>query len=276
MTGIQRGRLLLLFATLAGVASAVSPAARLKSNYELAIQTERLTEALVGNRSRDIYRTFTPSFTTEHSFASFDSTLSHWFRGRRIVRASHKVVEIKGPAGYVSSWLVFEGDHDYNYVYQSWLNTGHGWQLVWLSRILDSTFTYGQTDSLELVKAAEVGLRYVLSNPGLAQLRSGFRRPDTVVILRYNRPGEGEFRFDSLPVYWTTKPQIMQGGHVPRTQFLLSLALVRLMGEMALVTVDVTPTARGQDGRTRRRRGMEVYLERVGGDWRFRDVGKVW
>jgi hypothetical protein len=276
MTGIFRGRLLLLFATLAGAASAVSPAARLKSNYELARQTERLTEALVGNRPRDIYRMFTPSFSAEHSFARFDSALSRWFRGHRIVRASHKVVEITGPAGYVSSWAVFDGERDYNYVYQSWLNTPHGWQLVWLSRILDTSFTYGQTDSLGLVRAAEVGLRYVLSKPGLARFRSGFRRPDTIVILRYNRPGEGEFRFDSVPVFWTTMPQILQGGHVPGTQFLLSLALVRLMGDVALVVVDVTPTARDRDGRTRRRRGIEVYLEKVGGDWRFRDIGKTW
>jgi hypothetical protein len=276
MLAIQKGRLLLLFATLAGAASAVSPAARLKSNYELALQTERLTEALVGNRSRDIYRMFTPPFAAEHSFARFDSALSHWSRGRRIIRASHKVVEIKGPAGYVSSWLVFAGARDYNYVYQSWLNTPHGWQLVWLSRILDSTFSYGQTDSLELVQAAEVGLRYVLSKPGLTQFRSGFRRPDTVVMLRYNRPGEGEFRLDGVPVYWTSMPEILQGGHVPRTQFLLSLALVRLMDDMALVAIDVTPTVRGRDGRTSRRRGIEVYLERAGSTWRYRDIGKVW
>jgi len=276
MMVIQRGRLLLLFAALAGAASAVSPATRLKSNYGLALHTERLTEALVSNRSRDIYRMFTPAFSAEHSHVSFDSALSRWSRGRRIVRASHKVVEIKGPAGYVSSWLVFEGEHDYHYVYQSWLNTAHGWRLVWLSHILDSTFNYGQTDSLELVRAAEVGLRYVLSKPGLALLRSGFTRPDTVVLLRYNRPGEGEYQLDSLPTYWTTMSQTMQGGHVPRTQFLLRLALVRLMGEIALVTVDVIPTARDPDGKKPRRRGMEVYLERVGGDWRFRDVGKVW
>jgi hypothetical protein len=274
--GMSRGRLLLLFATLAGAASAVSPAARLKTNYELALQTERLTEALVGNRSRDIYRMFTPPFAEEHSFARFDSALTRWSRGRRIVRASHKVVEIKGPAGYVSSWLVFDGASDYNYVYQNWLNTPGGWKLVWLSRILDSTFTYGQTDSLEMVRAAEVAIRYVVSKPGLASLKSGFKRPDTVVIIRRNRPGEGNFRLDTLPVFWTTMPEMLQGGHVPRTQFLLSLALVRLMDDMAMVTVDVIPTARDRDGKPSRRRGLEVYLEQKGNNWRFRDIGKVW
>ena len=276
MMVIQRGRLLLLFASLAGVAFGVSPAARLKSNYELALQTERLTEDLVGNNSRDIYRVFTPAFSAEHSFASFDSALSRWSRGRRIVRASHKVVEIKGPAGYVSSWLVFEGENDYHYVYQNWLNTAHGWRLVWLSHILDTTFAYGQTDSIELARAAEVGLRYVVSKPGLARFRSGFAPPDTVVILRYNRPGEGDYQVDGIPTYWTSMSQMVQGAHAPKTQFLLRLALVRLMDEMALVTVDVIPTGRDQEGKTPRRRGMEVYLERVGGDWRFRDVGKIW
>jgi hypothetical protein len=271
----RRGRLLLLFAALAGAASAISPATRLKSNYELALQTERLTEAVVTNRPRDIYGMFAPAFAAEHSFASFDSALTRWFRGRRIVRASHKVVDIKGPSGYVSSWFVFAGENDYNYVYQNWLNTGHGWELVWLSRILDTSFTFGQNDSLGLVKAAEAGLRYVLSKPGLALFKSGFVRPDTVVMVRLGRPGEGDYRFD-FPVYWTTPEEIRAGAHLPRTQFLLNLALVRLIGDIALVAVDVTPTTRDFFGRKRHKRGIEVYLKRAGNEWRFSDVGKKW
>ena len=266
---------MLCLSFLAGTASAVSPAAKLKSNYELALQTERLTEAVVANRPRDIYRMFTPGFTAEHSFADFDSAFTRWYRGRRIIRASHKVVDIKGPSGYVSSWFVFAGERDYNYVYQNWLNTGHGWELVWLSRILDTSFTFGQTDSLQLMKAAEAGLRYVLSKPGLALFRSGFSRPDTVVIVGLNRPGEGEFQFD-LPVYWTTPAELRAGAHLPRTQFLLNLALVRLIGDIALVVVDLTPTAHDVFGRKRHARGVEIYLRRVGTEWRFLEVGKKW
>jgi hypothetical protein len=265
----------LLVAMLAAAASAVSPAAKLKSNYELALQTERLTEALVANRPRDVYRMFTPAFAAEHSFASLDSALSRWYQGRRIVRASHKVVDIKGPSGYVSSWFVFAGELDYNYVYQNWLNTGHGWELIWLSRILDPSFTFGQNDSLELVRAAEVGLRYVLSKPGLELFRAGFRRPDTVVIVRLGRPGEGEFQFEQ-PVYWTTPAEVRAGVRLPRYQFLLNLALVRLIGDMAMVAVDVTPTARDFLGRKRHARGVEVYLRRTGTEWRFLEIGKKW
>jgi len=267
---------LLLVAMLVATASAVSPAARLKSNYELALHAQRLTEAVVANQPRDIYRMFTPAFAAEHSFASFDSALARWSKGRRIIRASHKVVEIKGPSGYVSSWFVFEGERDYNYVYQNWLNTRHGWQLVWLSRVLDPSFTFGQSDSLELVRAAEAGLRYVLSKPGLARFRAGFTRPDTVVMLRFGRPGEGEFSLDGTPVYWTTLADVKQGGHVPKVQFLLNLAMVRLIDDMALVTVDLTPTARDLLGRRRRPRGIEVYLQRAGNDWQFSEVGKKW
>lgn len=265
-----------MLALSSGAASAVSPATRLKSNYELALQTARLTEAVVANRPRDVYRMLAPAFAAEHSYASFDSALARWFRCRRIVRASHKVVDIKGPSGYVSSWFVFEGEHDYNYVYQNWLNTKHGWQLVWLSRIMDTSFTFGQTDSLELTKAAEAGLRYVLSKPGLELFKAGFKRPDTLVMVRLSRPGEGEFRFDNLPVYWITPEQLRAGVRLPRSQFVLNLALVRLIGDMALVAVDVTPTARDFLGRKRRARGIEVYLQHAGNEWRFSDVGKKW
>ena len=267
--------MLLLVAMLATAASAVSPAARLKSNYELALHAERLTEAVVANQSRDVYRMFAPAFAAENSFAGFDSAFTRWYKGRRIIRASHKVVDIKGPSGYVSSWFVFEDERDYNYVYQNWLNTGHGWQLVWLSRILDTCFTFGQTDSLELVKVAEAGLRYVLSKPGLELFKAGFVRPDTVVIVRLGRPGEGEFRLD-LPVCWTTPAEIRAGVRPPRTQFLLNLALVRLIDDVAIVAVDVTPTARDILGRRSRVRGVEVYLERTNNEWRFTDVGKRW
>ena len=266
---------MLCLSFLAGAASAVSPAARLESNYELALQTERLTEAVVANRPRDIYRMFAPAFAAEHSFASFDSAFTRWYRGRRIIRASHKVVDIKGPSGYVSSWFVFAGERDYNYVWQNWLNTGHGWELVWLSRILDTSFTFGQTDSFELVKVAEAGLRYVLSKPGLELFKSGFVRPDTVVIVRLGRPGEGEFQFD-LPVHWTTPAEIHAGARLPQSQFLLNLALVRLVGDIAMVAVDVTPTARDSLGRKRHAHGVEVYLERAGNEWRFTEVGKKW
>jgi hypothetical protein len=67
-----------------------------------------------------------------------------------------------------------------------------------------------------------------------------------------------------------------QGDHVPQVQFVLNLALVRLMDDMALVVVDLTPTGRNVSGRAKRRRGIEVYLERFGDGWRFRDVGKRW
>jgi hypothetical protein len=268
-------RVAFLAAILATAASAVSPVTRLKSNYELALQTQLVTEAIVGNRPRDIYRMFTPAFTAEHSFAGFDSAFAGWLRGRRIVRASHKVVDIKGPSGYVSSWFVFEGEHDYNYVYQNWLNTGRGWQLVWLSRILDTSFAFGQTDSAELVRAAEAGLRYVLSKPGLELFKSGFRRPDTVVIVRLGRPGEGDYQL-GLPVFWVTPETLRAGVRVPRTQFVLRLALARLMGDIALVAVDVAPTARDFLGRKHRPRGIEVYLKRAGTEWRYLDVGKKW
>jgi len=263
-------------AMLAGAAAAVSPSARLKSNYELALRTERLTEAVVANHPRDIYRMFAPAFTAEHSFARFDSAFTRWLRDRRIVRASHKVVDIKGPSGYVSSWFVFAGERDYNYVYQNWLNTGRGWELVWLSRILDTSFAFGQTDMLALVKAAEAGVRYVVSKPGLDLFKSGFRPPDTVVMIRLGRPGEGDLQLDSLPVLWVTPEQIRAGAHLPRTQFRVNLALVRLIGDIALVTVDLTPTARDFLGRKRPARGIEVYLRRAGSGWQFYDVGKKW
>jgi hypothetical protein len=268
-------RAALLAAILSTTAHAVSPVAKLKTNYELALQTERLTEAIVANRPRDVYRMFAPTFAAEHSFAAFDSAFERWYRGRRIVRASHKVVDIKGPSGYVSSWFVFAGEHDYNYVYQNWLNTGHGWELVWLSRILDTSFTFGQTDSLSLIKAAQAGIRYVLSEPGLALFKAGFRRPDTVVIVRLGRPGEGNYDF-AFPVLWISPAEMRAGVHLPRVQFLVNLALVRVIGDIALVTVDLNPTGRDLLGRKRHPRGVEVYLKRSGNGWVFYEIGKKW
>jgi len=271
MTVVSIRRLLLALVALTGAVRPVSPVSRPRSNYELNRLTERLTSALLSHRSRDIYRMLTPAFTAEHSFARFDSALARWLAGRRIVRASHKIVEISGPAGYVSTWAVFEGEQDYEYIYQNWLNTPQGWQLAWLSQVFDTSFAYGQTDSLGLVRAADVGLRYVLSQPGLERFQAGLKRPDTVVIIRRGRPGEGRFGLDSLPFIWVSMEYLSERRHVPASQFFLSLALVRLMGDMAVVVVDLALT-----GAPGRRRGVEVYLERQGKSWRFHDVGKIW
>jgi hypothetical protein len=269
-------RLLLIAALSAAAASAETPASRLKSNYGLALKTQQLTEALVRHQSRDVYRMFAPAFAREHSFARFDSALNHWYGGRRVLRASHKVVDIKGPSGYVSSWFVFEGRKDYDYVYQNWLNTGQGWQLLWMSRILDQDFAYGQGDSAALVRIAEAGLRYLLSRAGLAQFKAGYRRPHTVVMLAHSRPGEGEYRLDSGVVKWVTREELGTALGLTQARFYLDLGLVRQMGDIALASFDLTPVERDRNGKPRRPRGMEVYVELVKGAWRFRDVGKIW
>lgn len=260
-------------------------AGRLQDNYELGVRTQLFTEALASGRSHDIYWMFCPQFRAEHSFQRFDSSFNKWFGGRRVNKASRKIVEVSGAGGYVSTWVVFEGASDYNYLYQNWLHAGRTWQLLWVSRILDNSFHYGTSDTAE-VKGVTVGaLRYALSPRGLSQFNGRFRRPDTLVLVKGDGsktpgplvgPGENLTRLDSTVLVWMTSDEIHQYKERHTLQFVMGVADVRVLGTMATAGIDLYPSDDKDKGRFGKRRGMQLYLEKKSGSWVYQSSGKTW
>jgi hypothetical protein len=264
------GRLPVAILLFLGTASSVLPQpSQFKDNYELALRSQAFAEALVENDTRTMYRMFTPAFREQNSFARFDTAFARWGRGRSIVRARRKVVDIQALSGYVSNWVVFAGETDYNYLYGSWVKNGRVWELAWLSRILNQSFQYGQDDSADLRNAAEAALRYLLSPVGWKRLRGRLARPDTVVMVRNEDSGVWFAELDGRPVVWVTGVDSLAISRIP---FAMRFAMGRVFGGLAEVVIDVL-CARPE--LAPRRQGLKVYLDKKRGVWKFNSAARA-
>lgn len=247
-----------------------------RDSYELGRRTYDFNRSLVAGDTRALYRMFNSSFRDEVSYARFDSAVRRWQGGRRIARIGRKIVDIRPPSAAVSVYHVFEGDSDYGYLYQSWVYSGRQWELAWVSRILDRRFQYGQADTASLRSAAETALRWMLGPDGLGVFRRRLLKPAKLVLVRKGLAGEGEYRIPGTEVVWVTPEQARDPRRLPPVPHYYSLALVRLMGDVAQVTCDLYPANPRVPGRLGRHRSVEVFLTRRGSRWQFAARGRVW
>jgi len=250
-----------------------------KPRFRLTLRVQELTAALVNNRSWEMYQLFVPAFRAAVSYQRFDSAFRSWVGGRRVTRASFRVIDVRGLGGHASTYVRFEDEFDYHYVFQSWLNTGTDWQLVWLSNILDQSFDYGRSDTADLRAVAQTALHYLLSPEGLTRLNKGLVVPETVVVVQHGRTEEAVFALDGHTIVWLTPDVIAANRNLPTGQFHCEFGLVRIFGDLALAAVDIVPREQSRPGPLGRRRGMEIYLSRSktsGHSWQFHSVGKVY
>jgi len=266
----------LMSMVLAAVAACLFLGAKPHSYYQLEVRSQQLTEALVAGSSLEVYKLFISGFREEHRLARFDSALADWSRGRTISRARSRVIDVHGLGGNVSTWIGFEGESDYSYVYQSWLHTRDGWQLLWLSRILDQSFQFGRSDTADLDAITEAALGYVASEPGLRRIHRRIGPPEVIVVVQPGRNGAGVTEVEGRAALWLSPEEVNDDDAMPDVPFYFSFALVRDLGDLATAAVDLVPTDRRNPGVLGRRRGLQVYLERQDGQWLFHSVGKIW
>ncbi len=273
---MQKGclRIVLLIVTVA--AFGLLRAGRLQDNLELGVRSQQFTEALVAGRSQDIYQLFCPEFRQEHSFARFDSAFQRWFAGRTIARARRRVEEVTGLGGHVSTWVVFERARDYQYLFQSWIRTNTGWQLVWVSRLLDRSFDYGRKDTANVRLVIEAALRHALSPAGLSRLGRNFRRPDTLLMLQRETTAVRIPSVDKTVLIWLTADELTARCRLQPPPFVMAISGVRVLETVAVVAVDLLPSRRRDFGSFGRNRGQQIYLKRTKDGWAFASVGKAW
>jgi hypothetical protein len=256
-----------------GLLAVAAASAQPGQSYFLGLRVQEFTAALVNNQPREIYRMFVPGFQQEVSYARFESVYVSWQNGRRLSKARSQLVDVRGPGGHSSTYAVFAGESDYSYIYGAWLRTDGTWHLAWLSNILDPGFQYGSTDSASSLAVAVAALDFALSDSAPAQLRRTLLMPETLAFIdRAPHPALREVA--GRPVVWIATQDII-AGTAPRVPFFCELQVVRVFGDMAQATVDFLPGLPGVPGRLNRTRGVEVYLRRDGGGWRFDSVGKL-
>ena len=240
--------------------------------YELEHRVRALTSDIILNDSRAVFRAFAPTFQQETDFARFDSAMQNWHAGRRVAIGRGGVIDTRGVSGRASSWVVFAGESDYDYVYQSWVYAADTWRLTWLSNILDRSFDYGNRDLAEVRALRAAALDWLIAGDGLAQVPPGHARPDTVLVI--DPAGQAGWLPD-YPTAICTPEQFQTGVGLPAVPLAFRFALTRSFGPVGVCAIDIQPLTRRR-GRFARHRSIQVFLARTPTGWRYLTTGSVW
>jgi hypothetical protein len=261
---------------LVAMAAHSAETSRPRSYYLLEHRAQRFAEALVAGRGREVYDLFVPAFQAENSFARFDSALRAWYGGRRTSMGRARVQDIGGLGGSVATWVVFQNEIDYSYVFSSWLFTADTWQLTWVSNIIDQSFQYGRRDTTGLRRVADAALRHLVIERGLKVIHRRLPIPDTLVVVLRDIGAGSELTVPGHPVVMIDPERLRRPGRLPRVPYLFDFALIRILGDVALCAVDIRPPERDRPGMLDRRRGLQLYFRRDGDGWEFVSSGRVW
>ncbi len=257
-----------------GLALAVEP----KPEYQLELKVQQFAAGLLNGDQRTLYRLFVPVFRREVDFSRFDSAVQGWRQGRRLVRIKSKVIDTRGLGGHASIYAYFEGSEDYEYLYQSWIYADSGWELAWVSGILNQSFQYGRSETLAMRAVARLALEFLLSDEGRGWLKLGrVGLPETIVVVQYNRIEEAPLNIKGHTVVWQSPDAIKEKPVFPFMPLYCEFGMVRVFGSVALVALDFKPWPYYQGRRVlKQRRGMEIYLKKQGEGWQVHSVGKRW
>uniref|UniRef100_A0A7V3PSN4 Uncharacterized protein n=1 Tax=candidate division WOR-3 bacterium TaxID=2052148 RepID=A0A7V3PSN4_UNCW3 len=256
---------------------AVSGATEPKPEHQLNLRSQQVTTALMNNDTRTIYDLFVPAFRREIPFNRFDSAVRAWQNNRTIARIQSRVIDTKGRGGHISTFLFFYGEKEYRYLYQNWLFSDSGWQLVWISNILNQSFQFGTQDTPAMEKAALAALNYVFTNEGLKKVHlHQVPLPDTIFVFQPFFPAESTGFLKQQPVVWLA-PEQDRKLRLPRSiPYYCQVEQIRIFGPIALVTIDFYPVAQPGKRALGRSRSLEIYLKADNAGWVFDSFGKLW
>jgi hypothetical protein len=255
---------------------------------QLGRRAEELARALKSGATDRIYRLFNSSFRAEFSARELDSVFQVWRRGRTVNRIVTSHREILGPSGMVSTHVFFKDaandtaqslipgtrlPRTADFVFQTWLRTSRGWELLWLSKILDPIeMDYGRTDTVSLREILQLGLTQIITKGGMESLTGVMEGPRRVV-LQSRGVSDRQLTLPGREVIWLEKDSIEAYRRRLGVDYYIDIQPLRILKEIAIGTFDIVPLT--QDGPTRRRSIRMLFVQK-GGRWRFADYGTVW
>ncbi len=264
------GRLLSALLVLAAAAEAF-PELIPKRYFQLNQRCQEVARLLARGDSRLLYDRFVPQFRADVPYARFDSSVRAWYRGGRLKRVRAQLIDVRGLGGHASTWVFFDGEPTYRYVYQNWLYTDAGWQLLWLSNVLDRSMQFGDRDSAALLAVAQAALDHITAPGRIVELGPGLLLPDTVVV---SWPGPAPGFRASRPVRTVTPAT--ENALMPRVPYYFRFGQIRVLGDIATCALDVRPTKWRVPGGPRNTRSLQFYFDRRGSSWLLNSSGKRW
>jgi hypothetical protein len=243
--------------------------------------------ALKQSRVDRIYRLFNASFRSEITPQDLDTAVRAWVANRPVIRIITTHIEIHGLQGLVSTNVYFEeprigadGDTESlsfkdEFLFQSWVLTNDGWQLMWLTKIMDPLeMDYGRRDTASMEQLVQLALDTLITGRRIERHLGLSGTPNLVVLLAQN----GQNYHVTLPgrtIAWMTRDSIEKMTRKMGISFYIDIQPLRILKDVAIGSLDVIPLTDDPSAPSRRR-GEKLLFVRKHGKWSFSNYGAGW
>jgi hypothetical protein len=238
-----------------------------------------------------IYRLFNSSFQDEIRLRQLDSAIRAWTRDRPIDGVATTYVKIQGIAGLVSSHIFFREPsrdtgnaprtvparpRDYDFLFQYWLRSPEGWELMWLTKILDPiSMDYGRQDTAAIEEIVQLALDEIVTRRGIQEI-FGIRSLSDRVVLVSAKPPDIHLSLPGKRVIWIAKDSLDAYRATFKPDFYVEVQPLRILKSIAVGTFDVVPLTGKSGAATNRPRSIKLFFTKVEGKWTFANYGGKW
>jgi hypothetical protein len=243
-------------------------------------------DAFSGGRFDKVYRLFNSDFREELTEAQLDSGLTLWLAGRRVHRLAITHIEVRGLSGLVSSNIYFEAPSGAagpltvpksEFLFQFWIRTQDGWQLLWLNKVLDPiALDYGHRDTASLKEILQLALDEIITRTGLEQ-KLGIASGTAPIVLLTHGASDRAISLAGRKILWLSKDEILVQQKNLRISFYIDVQPIRVLKHLAIGTFDIVSLRSGVVDR-RPARSIKLFFVRESehGKWEFADYGSKW
>ncbi len=249
-------------------------------------RTADFDDAFRSGQFAGVYRLFNSDFRDEVTEAQLDSGLSRWLAGRSVRRVSTTHIEVKGLSGLVSSNIYFDEPErkvgpwtipQSDYLFQFWIRTQDGWQLLWLNKVLDPVaLDYGHRDTASLQEILQLALTEIVTRTGLEQ-KLGISAGTAPIVLLSHGASDRMVNLSDRSVLWLSRDEIL--AHVGQlgVSFYVDVQPIRILKHLAIGTFDIIPLPRG-NAPAHGTHSIKLFFVRESehGKWEFADYGSKW
>jgi hypothetical protein len=249
-------------------------------------RTADFDEAFRNGELAKVYRLFNSDFRNEVTEAQLDSGLNRWLAGRGVRRVLTTHIEVKGLSGLVSSNIYFDEPErkvgpwampQSEYLFQFWIRTQDGWQLLWLNKVLDPVaLDYGHRDTASLQEILQLALNEIVTRTGLEQ-KFGISSGTAPIVLLSHGASDRMINLSGRSVLWLSREEIQARQRQLSLAFYIDVQPIRILKHLAIGTFDIIPLPRG-NAPAPRTRSIKLFFVREGenGKWEFADYGSKW
>jgi hypothetical protein len=241
---------------------------------QLLHEENHLSKALGNYDLAALYDIFNATFRQEVDTSTFYSAVNKWLKGRKVKKVSLDNLAVLGRGGYITGWILFD-NNEKTFLYQHWIRNKDGWKLLWLTKILPHTLTYGVSNQAEITKVRNRTLEELISRRGIKNITRGLPMPETIPVRIFEPSQKSNFQIPAHTIMEMTIDEIKAQARKFGALYYLEFATTRILDDVATSYVDIHPLYKNLTG-LKRYRGLELFFVRVNDNWEFDSYGSRW